>query len=117
MIPAISHCLKSRQWPQRFPCGKFCLASHNRTSGSLGAVLRVAHCSSVTRREAEDALKRYRRNKGSPNHSAVKYESRASARDYILGLKHRLVWNQRSAGQPLSSGFDGSAVICRFAQW
>ena len=62
-------------------------------------------------------LKRYRRNKGSPNHSAVKYESRASARDYILGLKHQLVWNQRSADQPLSSGFDGLAVICRFAQW
>ena len=23
----------------------------------------------------------------------------------------------RSAGHPLSIGFDGSAVICRFAQW
>src|SRR5437016_12036745 len=91
-------------------CGTDLITSANPTSGSFGAVLRVAHCSSVTRREAEDA-KRYRRNKGSPNHSAVKYESRASARDYILGLKHQLVWNQCSAGQPLSSGFDGSAVI------
>ena len=29
----------------------------------------------------------------------------------------KLGWIQRSPGQPFSSGFDGSAVICRFAQW